>query len=411
MNCPPNPDCLVLGAGAAGLTAAWKAAEGGASVLLVDRAARAGNKVRIAGGGKANVTNRTVSADWYVGENPDFCRPVLKRYGSRVVLSLLEALRIPLEERECGQLFCRTPADRLVEALLERCRAHGVHLCFNHMIEGLEAEENCFRLRLRDASGADATLTAPVALIALGSPAWPQIGASNLGHTLAVQWGHRIVPVRPVLAPFILPEDWPLHGLSGISLPVRITAGSRSFTRDLLFTHKGLSGPAALLASCFWSRGMALDVDFLPAVRLLDLLHAPEHGRLQVRTLLSRFLPERLADALCPRELARRKVAELAKKDRERLARSVHAHQANPSRLEGLSRAEAAAGGIDTREVDPLSLESRLRPGLFFAGEVLDVTGLLGGYNLHWAWASGLAAGKALARRARGDAALRPGAG
>ena len=392
-----KPEFLILGAGAAGLMAAWKAAEQGASVTLVEGASRAGNKIRVAGGGKGNVTNRSIAPDRYVGEDPDFCRPVLKSYGSRAALRMLESLHIALEEREDGQLFCQASAAHLVEVLLDRCRERHVRLLFEQRILALEHDGQEFVALLEDARGGRAAVRAQRALIALGSPAWPQIGASDLGHRLARQFGHRIVPARPALSPFIMPETWPLHGLAGISLRARIAMEQRTFEQAVLFTHKGLSGPAALQASCFWRKGKPLIVDFLPSVRLKDALHAVEHGKLQVRTLLGRLLPDRLADALIPADLASRKVAEVGKKDRERLALCVHNHQVVPLRLEGLTKAEAAAGGVDTRDVDPETLESRLRPGLYFAGEVLDVTGLLGGYNLHWAWASGCAAGSTAA--------------
>ena len=233
-------------------------------------------------------------------------------------------------------------------------------------------------------------------LIALGSPAWPQIGASDFGLQLARRWGHRTVPVRPVLTPLLMSEDWPLHGLSGISLPVRVSVASRSFEQDMLFTHKGLSGPAILQASCFWRKDMPLAIDFMPHIEVKALMHAPEHGKMLVRGLLGRYLPDRLAERLIPEALARRKVAETGKRDRDALSVAIHAHTVIPMRGEGLAKAEAAAGGVDTDGVNPDTLESRLRPGLFFAGEVLDVTGLLGGYNLHWAWACGLAAGLAM---------------
>ena len=211
---------------------------------------------------------------------------------------------------------------------------------------------------------------------------------------LARQWGHKVVPVRPVLAPLLLPESWPLHGLAGVSLPAAVSVGGRAFRYPLLFTHKGLSGPATLQASCFWRQGEALHIDFLPGHPALELMHHPGHGKNMVWGLFKKVLPSRLAERLIPESLASKKVAQLAKKDREHLASAIHDHTVTPSRSEGMGHAEAAAGGVDTGDVNPRTLESRRQPGLYFAGEVLDVTGLLGGYNLHWAWASGKAVGE-----------------
>ena len=389
-------DLAVLGAGASGLMAAWQAAQRGARVVLVDRARLPGCKVRIAGGGKGNVTNRIMGPEWYIGEQPGFCRQILDTYPVARILNMLADLRIPLEEREAGQLFCLTPAAHLVEALVAAGHCCGVSLRLNHSLRNVEATgSGTFIIQCEDSAGSDTSpIQAAKLLIALGSPAWPQIGASDLGLKLARQWGHRIVPVRPVLAPLILPEDWPLHGLSGISLPARLQVGDRTFEQSLLFTHKGISGPAVFQASCFWRREMPLSINFLPHQSVNELMHQPEHGKLLVHSLFSRYLPARLAERLIPAALARRKVAETGKKERAALSAAVHAHNTVPLRSEGLHKAEAAAGGVATEHVDPCTLESRLQTGLFFAGEVLDVTGMLGGYNLHWAWVSGMAAGQ-----------------
>lgn len=255
-------------------------------------------------------------------------------------------------------------------------------------------------------STSEETIYAQTLLLALGSPAWPSCGASDQGLRLARSLGHRIEPPHPVLVPFILPPDWPLHGLAGLSLPACIRLGQRAFTRDLLFTHKGLSGPAALLASTFWRPGEALDIDFLPEQRLLDALDAAP-GKSTTRTFLRRLLPQRLADTLLDqappqngvRPLPDRHLAQLDRAARQHLAALVHKHRCFPARTAGMVRAEAAAGGVDVSAVNPASMESRLLPGLFFAGEILDVTGMLGGYNLHWAFASAQAAALGACRR------------
>lgn len=401
-------DLAVFGAGAAGLAAALAAAKAGARVVLIDRADVAGRKVRLAGGGKGNVTNRRMGPEWFVGKDADFCAPILDQWDTQTALAFLADLRVPLEEREDGQLFSLQAAGDLVEAMLARCRAAGVTVLLGHAIERVTDDGPGFALALR-ACATDRPVGVRVRrlLIALGSPAWPQVGASDDGARLAGQWGHATEPFRPVLVPFVMPESWPLHGLAGVSLPVTIRLAGRAVNQAALFTHKGLSGPAVLTASCFWQAGVPLVIDFLPHTPLRERMHAPENGKQLVSGLLARHLPARLAQRLVatlPEPLARRKVAEVGRKDRERVCAAVHAHEVTPTRTEGMARAEAAAGGVRTEHANPYTLESRLRPGLYFAGEVLDVTGLLGGYNLHWAWASGSTAGQAAALAVRSEA-------
>lgn len=382
-------DAIILGAGAAGLMCAMTAGRRGFSCAVIDHSPVAGRKVRLAGGGKGNVTNRYISPEWYVGTQKGFPDTLLKRCSTDFVLSMLASFGIEWEEREYGQIFCTVQAARLVESMAAACRNAGAELLFNRTFGEIRHEDGLFSV---ETSGG--TLQAPRLVIATGSPAWPACGATDGGMRLARQWGHKVVPVRPVLAPLLLPESWPLHGLAGVSLPAAVSVGGGTFRYPLLFTHKGLSGPAILQASCFWRQGEALHIDFLPDHPALELMHQPEHGKSTVLGLFKKVLPTRLAERLIPGSLASRKVAQLAKKDREYLALAIHDHMVTPSRSEGMGHAEAAAGGVDTSDVNPRTLESRKQPGLYFAGEVLDVTGLLGGYNLHWAWASGKAVGE-----------------
>lgn len=382
-------DAVILGAGAAGLMCAMTAGRRGFSCAVIDHSPVAGRKVRLAGGGKGNVTNRHISSEWYVGEQKGFPDVLLKRCPTDFVLNMLTDFNIAWEERDYGQIFCTVQAARLVESMVAACRSAGAELLLNRTFGGIRYEDGLF---IVETSGG--ILRAPRLVIATGSPAWPACGATDGGMRLARQWGHKVVPVRPVLAPLLLPESWPLHGLAGVSLPAAVSVGGRTFRYPLLFTHKGLSGPAALQASCFWRQGEALHIDFLPGHPALELMHHPGHGKNTVLGLFKKVLPTRLAERLIPESLASKKVAQLAKKDREHLASAIHNHTVTPSRSEGMGHAEAAAGGVDTGDVNPRTLESRRQPGLYFAGEVLDVTGLLGGYNLHWAWASGKAVGE-----------------
>ncbi len=392
-------DVIVLGAGAAGLLCAVTAGERGFRCALLEHGPRAGRKLCIAGGGRGNVTNRDISPSHYVGEQPPFVNGPLKRCSTGFVLEMLRSFGIPWEEREHGRIFCTIPAARLVDALLERALGLGSGFFPNHSVEQVEHSGGMFHV-----STSRGVFHAPRLVIATGGPSWPGVGASDAGMRLARHFGHRVVPPRPVLAPFILPRSWPLHGLSGISLPARVNiqdSPHKAETDALLFTHRGLSGPVALQASCFWQSGQPLTVDFLPEKPLSKVLADPAGGKATPAGLLGRLLPSRLADRLLetfPVDAACTRIARLSRAERRNLCALVHAHTVTPTRTEGMNKAEATAGGIDTRDIHPRRLESRLVPGLHFAGEVLDITGMLGGYNLHWAWASGKAVGEAFRR-------------
>ena len=445
---PLRTDVLVVGAGPAGLMCAREAAGRGLRVLVLEQAARPGRKLLISGGGRANFTNRRVLPLHYRCGDPAFCGPALKAFAPAVMERLVAAWGLPVEERGHGQLFLTVPARNLLHCLMEDIRARGGDIltrCAVHALrrtaDGLCAETD------------NGPCLARAVVLAAGSPAWPQAGGSSAGFRLARACGHTLVPPFPALAPFLLPpdalpvpetppsrsetprttprrlppaarrglppaarsvsdspaaspaEDAP-RSLAGISLPVRISLPEAGLppglTRDpvwqddLLFTHEGLSGPAALKASLFWEPGMTVQVDFLPETSFRALLDDPQGGRRTTLSLLRKMLPQRLAETLLPPELARRRAAELSRKAREELCAAVHARRFQPSGVADFRKAEVCGGGIDVREVEPRRMESRLLPGLFLIGEMLDVTGLLGGYNLHWAWASGVAAGRAV---------------
>lgn len=387
-------DVLVLGAGASGLICAREAAGRGLRVTVLERGAVPARKLAISGGGKANFTNRRVTPQDYRCDGPDgiaFCAPALRAFAPAAIQRLIRQWRLPFEEREHGQLFLTVSAQKLVQALLADCRQRGCHIVCDNAVENLVFSEGIFEVHSQEG-----VWRAPAVVLAMGSPAWPQAGGSGHGYRLAQQMGHSLVPPRPVLTPLLLPQGHHLTNLSGISLPVRISAGTRQWQDHLLFTHGGLSGPAALKASLFWESGMQVCVDFLPDRKFKALLNAPEAGKQTARALLGRLLPQRLVDALLPQESARKKIAELSRATRDSLAEAVHAYSLLPVGTAGLKKAEACGGGVQTAEIDPQTMQSRLCPGLFITGEMLDVTGLLGGYNLHWAWASGMAAGKAL---------------
>ena len=407
-------DAAIIGAGPAGLLCARNAARRGLRVALIDSHETPGVKLAIAGGGKGNISNRILAENRYVGEDTGILRSALKSFSCDDALELMRELGLPWEERDFGQIFGLKSAAIMAERLAIQCDDAGVDFYLGSTAKSIslpdsgEAEAGPVfgrngRREYFTLFAGQAKVTARQLVVAAGSPACPQLGANDQLLKLAASWGHEVVPFRPVLVPLVMPENWPLAGLEGISLNVRLGLKSGSELRwpdpegirSLLFTHRGVSGPAVLVASCWWKPGMELVMDFLPELPMLELLNEKESGKLIVRNLLARRLPARLADALCPEDLARRKVAELGKKDRLRLADLVHRFTVLPAGTEGMRRAEAAAGGIALSSLSR-RLESRHVPGLFFCGEITDITGLLGGYNIHWAFASGAMVAKGL---------------
>ncbi|MBD8895134.1 aminoacetone oxidase family FAD-binding enzyme [Desulfovibrio desulfuricans] len=400
---PEVADVLILGAGAAGLMCAREAASKGLSVVLLERGPVPGRKLAVSGGGKANFTNRAVSPKDYRCDGSRgnaFCAPALKGFTPEHMLRLVQEWNLPFEERTHGQLFLTVSAQRLVRALTDDCRKHGCVIACGTTVTAVEALADGFSVQTEGGSWHGKAL-----VLALGSPAWPQAGGGGAGYRLAEELGHNIIAPRAVLAPLRLNSDSPLLDLTGISLPVGVTLGQHCWEDDLLFTHEGLSGPAALKASLYWAEGAAITLNFLPEQDVAALMDAPQAGKQTPRALLARLLPQRLVDTLLPEETARRKVAELSRAARVAIVEAVQRHAVTPQATAGLKKAEACSGGVNTDEVDPKTMRSLLQKNLFVVGELLDVTGLLGGYNLHWAWASGMAAARELARSATARAA------
>jgi predicted Rossmann fold flavoprotein len=398
-------DVAIVGAGPAGVFCALSAARRGLRVLLLDSQDSVGRKLALAGGGRGNITNQQLDPAHYTGSNPNFCVPFLKQFNTAQALALLQQCAVPWEERDFGQIFGLVPASQLALKLVALCREYKVDIRLGvevtEIVPSKASREGASLFTLSTGMG---SVQAAQVVLASGSPAFPQCGASDSGASLARKLGHEVIPFRPALVPLRMPDNWTLHGLEGISVRARIAVLPQNGgpeqrdpcdVRSLLFTHQGLSGPAALVASCFWHKGDSLSIDFLPDSSVLELLHEPKNGKLLLKNLLARHLPARLADKLTPPELAERKSAELSKKERQRLVLNVHQHRVTPTESMGMKKAEAAAGGVATAHLDG-QLQSRLVPGLFFCGELVDITGLLGGYNIHWALASAWAVGKAL---------------
>lgn len=381
-------DVIILGAGASGLWAALTAAKRGRKVLVVDHARKAGRKILIAGGGKCNFTNIDLSPANYHCKNVHFCKSALARFTPWHMVEYLSLHDIPWEEREHSQLFCTRSAADITEALYNDCLEHSVRFRFSEQITDVQKKDDLFDVGLTDSQH-----FAPSLIVALGGSAWPQAGATDAGYKLARQFGHKIIPTFPALVPLMMPSNWKLKNLSGIALPVSIRCNNKQFTENMLFTHKGISGPVVLQISAHWKKGDSIEIDFLPSASITDILEEAGSKPL-LKNVLSRKFPERLAAALIPKELREKQVAQLSKKDMQELHSSIHAFTVVPTGTEGMKKAEATGGGIETSSVSSKTMESKICSGLYFTGEVLDVLGDLGGFNLHWAWASGNAAGE-----------------
>ena len=398
-------DVAVIGAGAAGLFCAAQAGQRGARVLLVDHAAKVAEKIRISGGGRCNFTNRDATPAQFHSRNPHFCRSALARYTAQDLIALVQRHRIPFHEKHRGQLFCDESSQDIIDLLLRECDDGRVERWQPCAVAGVRARDagDGARYELDTARG---PVAARSVVVATGGLPVPAIGATDFGLRLAKQFGHALVDPRPALVPLVFDAaGWaPFVGLAGVSLEVEIASGSGKqrgrFVEDLLFTHRGLSGPAVLQASSYWHPGETLQIAFVPGTDWADTLaRAKAASRRQLGNELAVHLPQRLAQAWLARGgLPEDKpMPELGDKALRQLAESLSAWRIAPAGTEGWKKAEVMAGGVDTREIDSRTMESRRSPGLHFIGEVLDVTGWLGGYNFQWAWASAHACAEALA--------------
>ena len=397
-------DAVVIGAGAAGLFCAALAGQRGLRVLLVDHAERVAEKIRISGGGRCNFTNRDIDVRapqrHFIGENPNFCRSALSRYTPQHFIALVEKHGIAYHEKHKGQLFCDGPSQQIVDLLLAECAAGGVERwqpCAVRAVAALPTGG----YRIETARGPVET---PQLVVATGGLAIPQIGASDFGYRIAEQFGLRVVAPRPALVPLTFAgEGWaPYAQLSGLALPVRIEVGAKkervAFLEDLLFTHRGLSGPAVLQISSYWREGQPLAIDLAPDTDVSAALSAAKsRSRKRIANELATLVPSRLADAWVGDDPAlQRPINEAADRALAALAERVAGWRVTPTGTEGHRKAEVTAGGVDTRELSSQTLESKRQAGLHFIGEVTDVTGWLGGYNFQWAWASAFACAQAL---------------
>jgi predicted Rossmann fold flavoprotein len=387
-------DAIIIGAGAAGLFCAMHAGERGKTVLLVDHASKPAEKIRISGGGRCNFTNLHIRPENFISDNPRFCLSALKGYTQHDFIALIEAHGITYHEKTLGQLFCDNSAQDIISMLLNRCADAEVELRLQTSISDIVKTQEGFSVLV---SGAPATCTALV--IATGGLSIPKMGASAYGYDIAKQFGHTLITTQPALVPFTAEGEAleQMKSLAGISLFVTARIGKQHFAEGMLFTHRGLSGPAMLQLSSYWDAGTAVIINMLPDSVMIDmLLSAKKHTPKQVLlNVLSDLLPKRLAASLCG-DYSSMKLAECSDATLRMIAERINAWQCIPSGTEGYRTAEVTKGGVNTREISSKTMESQKCRGLYFIGEVLDVTGHLGGYNFQWAWSSGYAVAMAL---------------
>ena len=384
-------DTIILGAGGAGLMCAATAAQRGKRVLVVDHADEPGKKILISGGGRCNFTNLGTAPDRYLSANPHFAKSALAGYTAADFLALVEAHGIVWHEKTLGQLFCDGRASQIVRMLLDE--AAGAEIALGQGIGDVTQADGQFRV----AFGAR-TATAPALVIATGGPSIPKLGATGFAYDLARRFGLKVVEPRPALVPLTLGADETLfRELSGVACPVEARCGRAAFSEAALFTHRGLSGPAILQVSSYWRHGEAVDIDFLPVAPGGWLLTAKrERPRIRLRAVLGAHLPDRLAEALAARLGLPGDLGNLPDRALADAERRLSAWNFRPNGSEGFAKAEVTAGGIATTGLSSQTMAARHLPGLYVIGEAIDVTGWLGGYNFQWAWASGVAAGRAL---------------
>jgi predicted Rossmann fold flavoprotein len=388
-------DVVVIGAGAAGMMCAVEATKRGRRVLVLDHARAAGEKIRISGGGRCNFTNLHTAPDRFMSNNAGFCVSALSRYRPADIVALLEQHRVAWHEKTLGQLFCDGSATQVVELFKAEMARHGVELRLSAPVRRIEKAAEGFRLGL---DGPEVVCEALV--IATGGKSIPKMGATGFGYEVAERFGVGVVPTRPGLVPL----TWEpallarLKPLAGVSVDASVASGRVQFDEAMLFTHRGLSGPAILQISSYWREGGEISVDMAPGDDVFEVLRRAraQQPRQAVATVLAGRLPKRLAQLIAEHEGATGNMADASDKLLRQIAAAVNSWRVRPAGSEGYRTAEVTVGGVDTRALDSRTMAAKAVPGLYFIGEVVDVTGWLGGYNFQWAWASGWCAGQAV---------------
>ncbi|UTP38793.1 NAD(P)/FAD-dependent oxidoreductase [Phenylobacterium sp. LH3H17] len=388
-------DVVVVGAGAAGMMCAIEAGRRGRRVLVIDHAAAAGEKIRISGGGRCNFTNINAGPANFLSANPHFAISALRRYTSKDFVGWVERSGIAYHEKTLGQLFCDGSAREIIAMLLDAMREAGVTLRLRTAVARVDRTDDGFHLTLTDGR----TIACAALVVASGGKSIPKMGATGWGYEIAQQFGLRIVETRTALVPLTFEVGMleRLKPLAGVAVDAVVAHGKTQFAEAMLFTHRGLSGPAILQISSFWREGEEILIDMAPGIDIAQTLKAARsaRGKQAVVTVLSEHLPRRLAQMIAEEAGATGNVGDLSDKAIARLDAAVNAWRVKPVGSEGYRTAEVTLGGVDTRDLDSKTMAAREVPGLYFIGEVVDVTGWLGGYNFQWAWSSGWVAGQA----------------
>lgn len=387
---------IIIGAGAAGLKCAISAAENGKQVLVLDHANKAGKKILISGGGRCNFTNMYTEPSNYISNNPHFCKSALKRYTQWDFIAEVDKAGLPWHEKKLGQLFSDHKSEAILNMLLDRCDQLGITIKLNTTIEAIEKKvDEMFSITTIDEAYECDSL-----VIATGAMSFPTMGATDFGHRIAKQFGLSVTKTVPGLVPFTFDanEKLQFEGLSGVSMDSEISCGNQYFRENILFTHKGLSGPAVLQISSYWKAGDMITVRCLPDIDLFEELKTQQqnHPNKQLSTILKTYFPERVIERFCLNTEINKTLQQYKHTQLEEIANLFQHWQFIPSGTEGYKKAEVTLGGVDTDEISSKTFEAKKVKGLYFIGEVLDVTGHLGGFNFQWAWASGHCCGKAL---------------
>ncbi len=385
-------DVLVIGAGAAGMMCAIEAAKRGRSVLVLDHAKKPGDKIRISGGGRCNFTNIHASPKNFLSQNKHFCISALSRYTQRDFIKLVERYRIAYHEKTLGQLFCDGSATQIIDMLLDEMHRYGARLQLETAIENVEKTERGFVIR-----HSGGTVSAKSLVIASGGKSIPKMGATGFGYETATRFGLRMVETRPGLVPLTFEPHLleRLKPLAGVAVDAVVSCKKTNFAEAMLFTHRGISGPSILQISSYWREGDEIVISMLPQTDLFEALREQrsKNGKQALQTALSYFMPKKLAQLIAA-DFPASNLADLSDAVLRRAAAAVNDWRVKPAGSEGYRTAEVTLGGVDTRDLDSKTMEAKNVPGLYFIGEVVDVTGWLGGYNFQWAWSSGWSAGQ-----------------
>ncbi len=385
-------DVLVIGAGAAGMMCAIEAAKRGRSVLVLDHAKKPGDKIRISGGGRCNFTNIHASPKNFLSQNKHFCISALSRYTQRDFIKLVEHYRIAYHEKTLGQLFCDGSATQIIDMLLDEMHRYGARLQLETAVENVEKTERGFVIR-----HSGGTVSAKSLVIASGGKSIPKMGATGFGYEIATRFGLRMIETRPGLVPLTFEPHLleRLKPLAGVAVDAVVSCKKTNFAEAMLFTHRGISGPSILQISSYWREGDEIVISMLPQTDLFEALREQrsKNGKQALQTALSYFIPKKLAQLIAA-DFPASNLADLSDAVLRRAAAAVNDWRVKPAGSEGYRTAEVTLGGVDTRDLDSKTMEAKNVPGLYFIGEVVDVTGWLGGYNFQWAWSSGWSAGQ-----------------